>query len=54
VRTIPGQPRAGGGGALQALLRPLPAELMAAHLIGAQFGNVRNDDAALIERVISA
>jgi putative SOS response-associated peptidase YedK len=38
---------------LQALLKPLPAERMAAHMIGATIGNVRNDDAALIVRVNS-
>jgi sulfite reductase beta subunit-like hemoprotein len=41
---------AGWGGPLQALLRPFPAELMAAH-DRPRIGNVRNDDAALIERV---
>jgi putative SOS response-associated peptidase YedK len=42
------------GDALQGLLRPLPAELMAAHMIGPRIGNVKNDDAALIERVSAA
>jgi hypothetical protein len=46
--------RATNGAALQALLRSFPAELMAAHLIGSRIGNVRNDDPALIEWVISA
>jgi putative SOS response-associated peptidase YedK len=36
---------------LQALLRPFPAERMQAHEIGPRIGNVKNDDAALIERV---
>ncbi len=40
--------------ALQALLRPFPAERMTAHMIGPAIGNVKNDDAALIERLISA
>ena len=36
---------------LLALLRPFPAELMQAHEIGPRIGNVKHDDAALIERV---
>ena len=40
--------------ALQALLRPFPAERMEAHMIGPRIGNVKNDDAALIERLNSA
>jgi putative SOS response-associated peptidase YedK len=36
------------------LLRPFPAERMAAHEIGPRIGNVKNDDAALIERLKSA
>jgi putative SOS response-associated peptidase YedK len=36
---------------LQALLRPFPAERMQAHEIGPRIGNVKNNDAALIERV---
>jgi len=39
---------------LQALLGPFPAERMEAHMIGPEIGNVRNDNAALIERLISA
>jgi putative SOS response-associated peptidase YedK len=39
---------------LQALLRPYPAERMDAHEIGSGIGNVRNDNAALIERLNSA
>jgi putative SOS response-associated peptidase YedK len=39
---------------LQGLLRPFPAERMAAHEIGPRIGNVKNDDAALIERLKSA
>jgi putative SOS response-associated peptidase YedK len=39
---------------LQALLRPFPAERMEAHMIGPEIGNVRNDNAALIERLNSA
>jgi len=39
---------------LQALLRPFPAELMEAHLIGPRIGSVKNNDAALIERLNSA
>jgi putative SOS response-associated peptidase YedK len=41
-------------GELQALLRPYPAERMEAHMIGPRIGNVKNDDAALIERQNSA
>ena len=37
--------------ALQALLRPFPAERMEAHMIGPEIGNVRNDNAGLIERL---
>ena len=36
---------------LRALLRLFPAERIQAHEIGARIGNVRNDDAALIERL---
>ncbi len=36
---------------LQALLQPYPAERMEAHMIGPRVGNVKNDDAALIERM---
>jgi putative SOS response-associated peptidase YedK len=36
---------------LRALLRPFPAERMEAHMVGLRIGNVKNDDAALIERV---
>jgi hypothetical protein len=36
---------------LQALLRPFPAERMQAHEIGPRIGNVKNNDAALIERL---
>jgi putative SOS response-associated peptidase YedK len=36
---------------LHAVLRPFPAELMEAHEIGPRIGNVKNDDAALIERL---
>jgi putative SOS response-associated peptidase YedK len=39
---------------LMALLRPFPAERMQAHEIGARIGNVKNDDAALIERASAA
>jgi len=39
---------------LRALLRPFPAERMQAHEIRPRIGNVRNDDAALIERVSAA
>jgi putative SOS response-associated peptidase YedK len=39
---------------LQALLRPFPANLMEAHMIGPRIGNVKNDDATLIERLASA
>jgi putative SOS response-associated peptidase YedK len=39
---------------LQALLRPFPAERMEAHTIGPEIGNVRNDNAALIERLKTA
>jgi hypothetical protein len=39
---------------LQALLRPFPAERMEAHMIGPEIGNVRNDNAGLIERLNSA
>jgi putative SOS response-associated peptidase YedK len=42
------------GDELQALLRPYPAERMEAHMIGPRIGNVKNDDAALIERVSAA
>jgi putative SOS response-associated peptidase YedK len=38
---------------LQALLRPYPVERMEAHMIGPRIGNVKNDDAALIERLNS-
>jgi putative SOS response-associated peptidase YedK len=37
------------GDELQALLRPFPAERMTAHMIGSEIGNVRNDEAALIQ-----
>jgi hypothetical protein len=40
--------------ALQAMLRPFPAERMEAHAIGPDIGNVRNDNAGLIERLKSA
>src|SRR5258708_359317 len=36
---------------LRALLRPFPAERMEAHVIGPRISNVKNDDAALIERL---
>src|SRR5260221_2954782 len=36
---------------LRALLRPYPAERMEAHMIGPRIGNVKNDDAGLIERL---
>jgi len=39
---------------LRALLRPFPAERIQAHEIGARIGNVKNDDAALIERASAA
>jgi putative SOS response-associated peptidase YedK len=39
---------------LRALLRPFPPDLMEAHMIGPAIGNVRNDDAGLIERLNSA
>ena len=39
---------------LQALLRPVPAQRMEAHIIGPEIGNVRNDNAGLIERLKSA
>ena len=39
---------------LQGLLRPFPAERMAAHTIGPDIGNVRNDNPGLIERLNSA
>jgi putative SOS response-associated peptidase YedK len=39
---------------LQALLRPYPAERMEAHMIGPRIGNVKNDDAELVERLNSA
>jgi putative SOS response-associated peptidase YedK len=39
---------------MQALLQPYPAERMEAHTIGPRIGNVKNDDAALIERLNSA
>ena len=42
------------GSELQGLLRPFPAERMLAHEIGARIGNVKNDDAALIEPVAAA
>jgi putative SOS response-associated peptidase YedK len=42
------------GDALQGLLRPFPADLMEAHMIGPRIGDVKNDDAALIERLNSA
>jgi putative SOS response-associated peptidase YedK len=32
-------------------LRPFPAERMQAHPIGSAIGNLKNDDASLIERV---
>jgi putative SOS response-associated peptidase YedK len=38
------------GDALRALLRPFPAERMAAHTIGPRISKVKNDDATLIER----
>ena len=37
-------------GELRALLRPYPGELMEAHMVGPRIGNVKNDDATLIER----
>src|SRR5260221_4726640 len=36
---------------LRALRRPFPAERMEAHEIGPRIGNVKNDDATLIERL---
>lgn len=39
-------------GALAALLKPYPAEQMACFKIGPRIGNVKNDDAALIELII--
>jgi putative SOS response-associated peptidase YedK len=39
---------------LQVLLRPFPAQRMEAQMIGPRIGNVKNDDAALIERLNSA
>ena len=39
---------------LQGLLHPFPAERMEAHAIAPRIGNVKNDDAVLIERVNSA
>jgi putative SOS response-associated peptidase YedK len=39
---------------LQALLRSYPPERMEAHMIGLRIGNVKNDDATLIERLKSA
>jgi putative SOS response-associated peptidase YedK len=36
---------------LQALLRPFRADLMEAHIIGPGIGNLRRDDATLIERL---
>jgi hypothetical protein len=33
------------------LLRPFPAERMAAREIGPEIGNIRNDHSGLIERV---
>jgi putative SOS response-associated peptidase YedK len=39
---------------LQALLRPFRAGRMEAHMIGPEIGNVRNDNAALIERLKTA
>jgi putative SOS response-associated peptidase YedK len=36
---------------LRALLRPFPAERMEAHMIGPEIGNVRNDNAGLIEQL---
>jgi len=39
---------------LRALLQPYPAERMEAHMIGPEIGNVRNDNAGLIDRLISA
>jgi putative SOS response-associated peptidase YedK len=39
---------------LQALLQPFAAERMEAHRIGPEIGNVRNDNAGLIDRLISA
>jgi putative SOS response-associated peptidase YedK len=39
------------GAELQLLLAPFPAERMQAHEIGPAIGNVRNDDAGLVERV---
>jgi hypothetical protein len=39
------------GDELPALLRPFPAERKAAHKIGPRIGNVKNDDAALIEQL---
>jgi putative SOS response-associated peptidase YedK len=38
---------------LKALLRPFPPERMEAHPIGPEIGNVRNDNAGLIERLRS-
>jgi putative SOS response-associated peptidase YedK len=45
-----GEARASGD-ELQALLRPYPAERMEAHEIGPRIRDVKNDDAALIERL---
>jgi putative SOS response-associated peptidase YedK len=42
------------GDELQGLLHPFPADLMEAHMIGPRIGDVKNDDAALIERLNSA
>jgi putative SOS response-associated peptidase YedK len=42
------------GDELQALLCPFPADLMDVHMIGPRIDDVKNDDAALIERLNSA
>jgi hypothetical protein len=52
VERRPGMPRRSDE--LRVLLRPFPAERMQAHEIGARIGNVKDDDAALIERASAA
>ena len=42
------------GDELQTPLKPFVAKRMQAHMIEPRIGNVRNDDAALIERVSAA
>jgi hypothetical protein len=42
------------GDEMRAPLRPFRAERMEAHLIEPRIGNVKNDDAALIDRLNSA